>query len=112
VYNLGNIIFTDSSISVCGDIKKVYKEEGCGCSDDEVWNYYAYIISEDKETHNVNITKEKYDSFISTNGGNFCGEKTRKDYFWRLTFSILLSIVLLIWSCNIFINDSWTYKKS
>jgi hypothetical protein len=98
-------------MSICGNIKEVYKEEGCGCSDDEVWNYYAYVVSEDKEVYSVTITKEKYDDFLAKNGTYFCGEKFRSNYYWCLGLSVLLGIILIAWTINISENESWTYKK-
>jgi hypothetical protein len=111
LYNLGNVVFSSSSMSVCGDMKSVWKEEGCGCSDDEMWDYYAYVISEDKEVHSVTITKEKYDDFLAKDGDYFCGEEFVSNYYWCLALAILLGIILIAWTITINENDSWTYKQ-
>lgn len=112
LYNIGVLIFTDSSINVCGDIKKVYKEEGCGCSDIVEYNYYAYVISENKEVHNLSITEVTYDEFISNNKYYYCGEKYRSNYYWCLGLAIALGTIILIWTHDININESWTYKTN
>ena len=111
LYNLGTVIFSSSSMSVCGDMKSVWKEDGCGCSEDEMFVYYAYVISEDKEVHSVTITKEKYDNFLAKDGAYFCGEEFRSNYYWCLALAVLLGIILIAWTIAINENDSWTYKQ-